>query len=159
MKRLMFVVGAGIGFVLGARAGRERYEQIKRAASAAAQSAPAQRAVDLAQRGTDVAADQLAKLSGRVSETSREFESKVVHTAEELREDLRRRADEAKVSLDDARTSAKEWVDTTKEQSIEFQAQNVVAVGEMRSDALAELEDDEDEMVDEGRADERNLKE
>ncbi|KAB1643612.1 hypothetical protein [Gulosibacter chungangensis] len=159
MKRLMFVVGASIGFVLGARAGRERYEQIKRAATAAAESAPAQRALDLAQQGTDSAADQLAKLSGRVSETSREFESKVVHTAEELREELRRRTEDAKSSLDEARSSAKEWVDTTKERSIEFQAQNVVAVGDMRAEALAELDDAQDEMVDEGRADERNLKE
>lgn len=159
MKRLMFVVGAGIGFVLGARAGRERYEQIKRAATTAAESAPAQRALDLAQRGTDAATDQLAKLSGRVSETSREFESKMVHTAEELREELRRRTEDAKTSLDEARTSAKEWVDTTKERSIEFQAQNVVAVGDMRAEALVELEDAQDEMVDEGHADERNLKE
>ncbi|QUY61805.1 Hypotetical protein [Gulosibacter molinativorax] len=153
----MFIVGAGIGFVLGARAGRERYEQIKRAATVAAESAPAQRAVDLAQRGTDAATDQLAKLSGRVSESSKEFESKVVHTAEELREELLRRTEDARTSLEEARTSAKEWVDHTKERSIEFQAQNVVAVGDMRAEALADLDDSvEDEMVDEGHADERN---
>ncbi|WP_194288533.1 YtxH domain-containing protein [Ornithinicoccus halotolerans] len=28
MRKLMLLVGAGIGYVLGARAGRERYEQI-----------------------------------------------------------------------------------------------------------------------------------
>lgn len=158
MKRLMFVLGAGVGFVLGARAGRERYEQIRRAAVTAAESAPAQRAVDLAQRGTDLATDQLAKLTGRVTESSREFESKVVHTAESLREDLMRRAEDAKSSLDGARTSAKEWVDSTKERRIEFEAQNVVAVGDLRAEALADLDDSQDEMVDEGKADERNLK-
>lgn len=31
--KLVLLVGFGIGYVLGARAGRERYEQIKRAAS------------------------------------------------------------------------------------------------------------------------------
>jgi hypothetical protein len=31
--KLLLVVGMGIGYVLGARAGRERYEDIKRAAS------------------------------------------------------------------------------------------------------------------------------
>lgn len=154
----MFVLGAGVGFVLGARAGRERYEQIRRAAVTAAESAPAQRAVDLAQRGTDLATDQLAKLTGRVTESSREFESKVVHTAESLREDLMRRAEDAKSSLDGARTSAKEWVDSTKERRIEFEAQNVVAVGDLRAEALADLDDSQDEMVDEGKADERNLK-
>ena len=30
--RILFVAGAGIGYVLGARAGRRRYEQIKSAA-------------------------------------------------------------------------------------------------------------------------------
>ncbi len=44
MARMKFrtglVVGIGVGYVLGARAGRERYEQIKRAA-AKARSHPA----------------------------------------------------------------------------------------------------------------------
>lgn len=156
---MLFVVGAGIGFVLGARAGRERYEQLKRAAIEVAESDAAQRAIALAQRGTDAATDQLAKLTGQVSESSREFESKVVHTAESLREDLVRRAEDAKASLGEARASAKEWVDSTKERSIEFQAQNVVAVGDLRAEALADLEDDGDAMVDEGHADDRNVKE
>ena len=30
--KILFVTGAAVGFVLGARAGRERYEQIKAAA-------------------------------------------------------------------------------------------------------------------------------
>jgi hypothetical protein len=29
--KILFVVGVGVGYVLGTRAGRERYEQIKRA--------------------------------------------------------------------------------------------------------------------------------
>lgn len=159
MKRLMFVVGAGVGFVLGARAGRERYERIKHAAATVTESTAAQRLMGLAQQGTDVATDQLAKLTGRVSASSKQFESKVVHTAEELREDLIRRTEDAKVSLDEARTSAREWVDNTKERSIEFQTQNVLAVGDLRAEALAEVEDEEDEMVDLGLADERNLNE
>lgn len=148
-----------MGFVLGARAGRARYEQIKSAAIRASESAPAQSAYRLAQRGSDLASDQLARLSGKVSESSREFPSKVVHTTESLKADLRRRADDARTSLDEARSSAKEWVDQTKERSLEIQAQNVLAVGDMRNEALADLTDDEDAMVDEGRADERNLRE
>ncbi|GAA4806022.1 hypothetical protein GCM10023200_49470 [Actinomycetospora chlora] len=31
MKMIPFLLGAGVGYVLGARAGRERYEQIARA--------------------------------------------------------------------------------------------------------------------------------
>ena len=33
MKKLMLLVAGGVGYVLGTRAGRERYEQIKRAAT------------------------------------------------------------------------------------------------------------------------------
>lgn len=33
MRKLMLLVGAGIGYVLGARAGRERYEQIAQQAN------------------------------------------------------------------------------------------------------------------------------
>ena len=33
MKKLMLLVAGGVGYVLGARAGRERYEQIKEAAT------------------------------------------------------------------------------------------------------------------------------
>jgi hypothetical protein len=32
MGKILFVVGLGVGYVLGARAGRERYEQIRKAA-------------------------------------------------------------------------------------------------------------------------------
>ncbi len=31
LGKLTFLAGAGVGYVLGARAGRERYEQIRRA--------------------------------------------------------------------------------------------------------------------------------
>lgn len=162
----MFLVGTAIGFVLGARAGQERYEEIKRIAVSASESKPAQEAIAFAQRSSDAVADQLGRLSGRVSESSREFPAKVVHTAESLREDLRRRADELSVSIDDARSSAKEWVgqakervDQVKERNLEFQAQNVMAMSDLRNDALAEIEDGDDEMVDEGHADDRNLRE
>lgn len=39
---MTFIVGAGIGFVLGARAGREQYERIKRIAKRAVASRPVQ---------------------------------------------------------------------------------------------------------------------
>ena len=41
--RTGLVLGLAAGYVLGARAGRERYEQIARAAKAAWQSQPAQK--------------------------------------------------------------------------------------------------------------------
>jgi len=42
--RFVFFVGLGIGFVLGARAGRERYEQLRRAARKVADSPAVQQA-------------------------------------------------------------------------------------------------------------------
>jgi len=43
--KLLFVAGAAVGFVLGARAGRERYDQLKEAATRAWQSPAVQKQV------------------------------------------------------------------------------------------------------------------
>lgn len=42
MSKTSFLLGAAVGYVLGARAGRERYEQIRAGASKAWQSQPVQ---------------------------------------------------------------------------------------------------------------------
>ncbi|MFD1938789.1 YtxH domain-containing protein [Nonomuraea mangrovi] len=44
---MMFAVGMAVGYVLGSRAGRERYEQIKRAAQRVADSPTVQEAAGL----------------------------------------------------------------------------------------------------------------
>jgi hypothetical protein len=43
--KFVFVVGLAIGFVLGARAGRERYEQMRKLARKAAESPATQQAI------------------------------------------------------------------------------------------------------------------
>jgi len=48
--RVMFGAGVAIGYVLGARAGRERYEQIKRAAQRLADSPAVQAAAGVVQQ-------------------------------------------------------------------------------------------------------------
>ena len=45
MSKISFLLGAGVGYVLGARAGRQRYEQIRAGASKAWQSQPVQQQV------------------------------------------------------------------------------------------------------------------
>ena len=53
--KIAFVLGAAVGYVLGSRAGRERYEQIKRGAEQVWNTAPVQQGVDAvrdATRGT-----------------------------------------------------------------------------------------------------------
>ena len=49
MKKLTLLTGVAIGYVLGTRAGRERYEQIKAGASKVAHSPKVQAAADRAQ--------------------------------------------------------------------------------------------------------------
>lgn len=44
--KIAFVLGATVGYVLGTRAGRERYEQIKRGAKAVWETPPVQSGVD-----------------------------------------------------------------------------------------------------------------
>jgi hypothetical protein len=45
--KLAFILGAAVGYVLGTRAGRERYEQIKRGAQRVWRTEPVQRGVGL----------------------------------------------------------------------------------------------------------------
>ncbi|GGT39334.1 YtxH domain-containing protein [Nonomuraea spiralis] len=59
--RMTFVVGLAVGYVLGSRAGRERYEQIKRAAQRVADSPRVQEAAG-------VVGAQASRLAGAARE-------------------------------------------------------------------------------------------
>ena len=67
-NKLLFVTGVGIGYVLGTKAGRERYEQIRRSAAKIKENPTVQEATGVlqAQAGSlvtsakDVANDKLA---------------------------------------------------------------------------------------------------
>ena len=66
MGKTMFLTGAAAGYVLGARAGRERYEQISRIAGEVRQNPKVQQATEsamnrgseMAHKVTDAAADK-----------------------------------------------------------------------------------------------------
>lgn len=139
VRRVLFVAGLGAGYVLGARAGRERYEQIVSLAKRVAASPPAQKAGDFARTQLESASESVARFTGQLEEKSRELPGKLVHTAESLRADLKRRAAGFSDSIDDA------------------QAQRLFDAAERHSDAMDELESDDDSMIDTGNADERNL--
>ena len=74
--RLVFAAGVGLGFVLGARAGRERYEQMRLLARKAADSPAVQSATDavqaqaagLARAARDKLADQAGVTRARVED-------------------------------------------------------------------------------------------
>lgn len=73
--RLLFIVGIGVGYVLGARAGRQRYEQIAAAAdkiwNSDAVAKPREQAVDFVQSQSPkvaaAAADAAAKAVTKVT--------------------------------------------------------------------------------------------
>lgn len=65
--KLAFVLGATVGYVLGTRAGRERYEQIKRASSAVWQTEPVQRGVGAVKGVVDSQLDEIKAFVRRAS--------------------------------------------------------------------------------------------
>jgi hypothetical protein len=79
--RGLFIAGFAVGYVVGARAGRERYEQMKKAATQVAQSPPVQKASQVAgQKATQltkVAKDQAASRVPKLTETAKSGASKV----------------------------------------------------------------------------------
>ncbi len=66
--KLLFVVGLGAGYVLGSRAGRQRYEQIKAGADKVWSSQPVQAGVGQVQ---GFANQQVNKLSGKLADQIR----------------------------------------------------------------------------------------
>lgn len=134
----MFLVGTAVGFVIGARAGRARYEQIKSAATAVAESPAAKTTTGLAQQGLDTAVDALHRFSGRVTETSREIPARLVHTTESLKHEL----------------------NEVNERTRQRQTETFLSAGDLRDEALDDFTDnDDDAMLDEHGADDRNLSE
>jgi hypothetical protein len=64
--RMMFVVGLAVGYVLGSRAGRERYEQIKRTAQRVADNPSVQEAAGLVGARVSKAAGVAKSKAGHV---------------------------------------------------------------------------------------------
>ncbi len=72
--RLTFITGAAVGYVLGARAGRERYEQLRKTAQGIAQNPAVRNTVESAgQNGRAIAvkaADSVVtRVGGRLPES------------------------------------------------------------------------------------------
>ncbi|MEV4927188.1 YtxH domain-containing protein [Streptomyces roseoverticillatus] len=68
--RLTFMLGAAVGYVLGARAGRDRYEQLRKGARQIAQNPAVRNTVEsAAQNGRALASQALAKAGERMPES------------------------------------------------------------------------------------------
>ncbi|WP_241842900.1 YtxH domain-containing protein [Agromyces albus] len=68
--KILFVVGLGVGYVLGTRAGRERYEQIRRGAEKIWNTPAVQEGVDTAK---EFAASRVGDLSDVVLDNVKSF--------------------------------------------------------------------------------------
>lgn len=64
MAKLSFLAGFGAGYVLGAKAGRERYEQIRRVYNHAKDDPRLQTAAGVAQARADAAVDSVKNRLG-----------------------------------------------------------------------------------------------
>lgn len=76
MRKLLFIVGAGIGYILGAKAGRERYDQISKQAEKVWSNPKVQSTVEdvkaqapkaaasVAESAKDIAGQAKAKVTG-----------------------------------------------------------------------------------------------
>lgn len=67
MSKLSFLAGVGVGYVLGARAGRERYEQIRSGARGAWNNPKVQETVS---HGKDYAAQKAPEVQHKLVETA-----------------------------------------------------------------------------------------
>lgn len=65
--KIAFVLGAAVGYVLGTRAGRERYEQIKRGAQTVWNTEPVQKGVGIVKGAIDDRADEVKSFIRRAS--------------------------------------------------------------------------------------------
>ena len=77
--KLLFVAGAAVGYVLGARAGRKRYEQIKSAAAKVWESPGIQKQVNAVE---DYAAAKFGEIPGALLEGTKKVVTTVVNRAQ-----------------------------------------------------------------------------
>ena len=80
MSKLSLLVAGGVGYVLGARAGRERYEQIVRTATRVKDDPRVQ---DTAQRAADLAKEQAPVVKDKVSAAAGAAASKVTGSGDD----------------------------------------------------------------------------
>jgi hypothetical protein len=80
VKKLTVLVIGAAGYVLGARAGRERYEQIKRQANKAWNNPTVKSAVDDVQAQAKHAGSEVgSKVGGKVADVASEAKIKIAH--------------------------------------------------------------------------------
>jgi hypothetical protein len=106
--KVLFVVGLGVGYVLGTRAGRERYEQIKRAAENVWNTPAVQQGVGTAK---EFAMSRVGDLSDTVLDNVKGFIGSATKGSGATKADVNRAARSAKSNISKAATAARSAVD------------------------------------------------
>jgi hypothetical protein len=106
--KILFVVGLGVGYVLGTRAGRERYEQIRKAAERVWNRPEVQQGVDTVK---DFAKTRVGDLSETVLDGVKSLIGNATKTSGASKSDIDRAARSAKENIAKAATAAKSAVD------------------------------------------------
>ncbi|MET4159245.1 YtxH domain-containing protein [Agromyces sp. PvR057] len=106
--KILFVVGVGVGYVLGTRAGRERYEQIKSAAESVWNTPTVQKGVDSAK---EFAMARVGSVSDAVLDNVKGFIGNATKASGASKQDVRSGARSAKSGVSKAATAARDAVD------------------------------------------------
>lgn len=112
--KIAFVLGAATGYVLGSRAGRQRYEQIKRGSEALWNTAPVQKCASVVQNAADEAVITLraaAMQAGKdlfVAVTRRSSVAPTENTSQTSSTNAQKDASEQKSTEDSAASSQSE---------------------------------------------------
>ncbi|WP_022889638.1 hypothetical protein [Agromyces italicus] len=106
--KVLFVVGLGVGYVLGTRAGRERYEQIKRAAEGVWNTPAVQQGVDTVK---GFAADKVGDLSDTVLDGVKSFIGNATRGSGATKRDVSDAAAKAKEGVSSGARATKSAVD------------------------------------------------
>ena len=107
--KVLFVVGLGVGYVLGTRAGRERYEQIKKAAEGVWNTPAVQQGVGTVK---DFAATRVGDLSDTVLDGVKTFIGNSVRGSGATKSDVGNASRSAKEGVAKSARAAKSAVDT-----------------------------------------------
>lgn len=117
--RILFVVGLGVGYVLGTRAGRERYEQIRRAAERVWNQPAVQQGVGTVKEFasarvgdlSETVLDGVKNLIGNATKTSGATKQDVSNAARTAKSNISKAADAARSAVDTATSKLDDAVD------------------------------------------------
>jgi len=121
--KILFVVGLGVGYVLGTRAGRERYEQMKSAAERVWNTPAVQQGVgtvkDFAMTRvgdvSDTVLDGLKSFIGNATKGSGATKADVDRAARSAKRKISKAASAAKSAVDDAASKLEDAMDEASE--------------------------------------------